>query len=780
VIDDRPEHRIRKPVDLLRFLAACAGLALCVAMALVARRTAAGIESDVLGAGRRLTGALLGLVGVISGAAVVLLVLAVAVDHVARHQVGRLAEAVVAGAVSIGVVIVANQVLQTSAAAEFAATLTTVAHGGVTSPLDPFLAGLIGYITVSGTRPGWSGWARAAIGVYVLSSLLTRHTTVIGVLITVLLGYAIAVLGRYAFGLPSVRPSALDVAEALRAVGLPVTRIARVTERTPDTRRYIATAAPGGPLDVTVLDRDQEAAGALYSLYRSLRFRSPLSQAAPLSVERAVERLELMSFAVEAAGVTTPRVVASVPVGSEAAALAFQPIDGVPLSSRGAAVTDEELREVWRAVHRLHAHRVTHGALTADRILLLPGPGAALLEPEQGEVAAGELAARLDDAQLLAEFGLLAGADRAAAMAVAEAGAEDAARTAPLLQQVALQRSTRAALRSHQTLLADLRQRLLDAAPVVEPAPLRLERVSLKSVVSLVAAVAASYLLLTELTTVDLGRVLRSLNWWWAIAALVLSAATYLAAALNLLAFVRERLSLARTVAAQLASSFLGLVMPAGTGTMTVNVLYLQRAGVPSAAAAASVGASQIVAFVLHIVLLTVFSVVAGRGGLPFRPPSWAWYVLVALVVIAVAAIAVPAGRRLVAARLAPVLSQVGPRLLEIIQRPVRLAEGVGSGLALSGANIACLAACVHAVGGSARLSALAVVYLTGSALGAVVPTPGGVGTVEAAMTAALTTAGLHSATALAAVLLFRLVTFWLPVPVGWVAYKGLERRGAL
>ncbi|HVM63765.1 MAG TPA: YbhN family protein, partial [Acidimicrobiales bacterium] len=206
----------------------------------------------------------------------------------------------------------------------------------------------------------------------------------------------------------------------------------------------------------------------------------------------------------------------------------------------------------------------------------------------------------------------------------------------------------------------------------------------------------------------------------------------------------------------------------------------LEHAGVPRAAAGASVGASQVFAFVLHVLLLTVFSVIAGRGGVSFRPPSWAWYVAVALVVIAVVAVVVPAGRRLLRARLAPVLSQVGPRLLEVVQRPPRVAAGIGGGLALSLANIGCLAACVHAVGGSAGFAAVAVVYLTGSALGSAVPTPGGVGAVEAAMSAGLTAAGLHSATALGAVLLFRLFTLWLPVPVGWVAFKLLERRGAM
>jgi uncharacterized protein (TIRG00374 family) len=93
---------------------------------------------------------------------------------------------------------------------------------------------------------------------------------------------------------------------------------------------------------------------------------------------------------------------------------------------------------------------------------------------------------------------------------------------------------------------------------------------------------------------------------------------------------------------------------------------------------------------------------------------------------------------------------------------------------------VLCLDACVRALGGSLALTSAAVVYLTGSALGSVVPTPGGLGTVEAALAAGLTATGMAAATAVSAVLLFRLLTFWLPVPTGWAAFTYLRRHQVL
>jgi len=149
-------------------------------------------------------------------------------------------------------------------------------------------------------------------------------------------------------------------------------------------------------------------------------------------------------------------------------------------------------------------------------------------------------------------------------------------------------------------------------------------------------------------------------------------------------------------------------------------------------------------------------------------------------VVAAGVVFAVPAGRRLLRARLSPTLSQVLPRLLEVAQQPRKLAEGIGGALLLSLAYILCLAACVAAFGRPVPIASIGVVYLTGSAIGSILPTPGGLGGVEAALTAGLTAAGVPGAVAVSAVLLFRLLTFWLPVPFGWAALNYLEREQAV
>jgi uncharacterized protein (TIRG00374 family) len=72
------------------------------------------------------------------------------------------------------------------------------------------------------------------------------------------------------------------------------------------------------------------------------------------------------------------------------------------------------------------------------------------------------------------------------------------------------------------------------------------------------------------------------------------------------------------------------------------------------------------------------------------------------------------------------------------------------------------------------------VVYLFGSTVGGAAPTPGGLGAVEAALVAGLTAAGTDPNLAVAGVLSFRLLTYWLPIPLGYLALHRLRREGLL
>jgi undecaprenyl-diphosphatase len=88
--------------------------------------------------------------------------------------------------------------------------------------------------------------------------------------------------------------------------------------------------------------------------------------------------------------------------------------------------------------------------------------------------------------------------------------------------------------------------------------------------------------------------------------------------------------------------------------------------------------------------------------------------------------------------------------------------------------------ACVHAVGGHASWLDVTCVYVVGAAAAAAVPSPGGLGALEAALVLGLTSAGVSTPVAVAAVLWFRLLSYWLPTVPGLAAFGLLLRSQQL
>jgi putative heme transporter len=84
-------------------------------------------------------------------------------------------------------------------------------------------------------------------------------------------------------------------------------------------------------------------------------------------------------------------------------------------------------------------------------------------------------------------------------------------------------------------------------------------------------------------------------------------------------------------------------------------------------------------------------------------------------------------------------------------------------------ADCGALACAIRATGQPVPWHSLLLVYGAGAAVGSTGLTPGGFALVELALTAALTAAGLHRSSALAAVLTYRLVNFWLILIGGWI-----------
>lgn len=826
-----PARRVRRPGDLVRCAAGLVALVLVLLMAGYARNTTAGLGSDLPVGSQQGPGLLASAIGFLAGAGVLLVPLAFATDRLVRRDGARVADGVLAAVLAYAVSLGLNTWVTDGASAAVRAALTNVPDGGApTDAVHVYLAPVIACMTAAGLtgRPRSRLALWAGVVLCGTTALLGGHATVLSLTLTVLLGFVAGHGTLWTIGAPADRTTARHVAAGLATVGITATAVRPEPDPVRGGRRHLVHRADGPPLDVHVLDREQQASGFFYRLWRRLRLRSFAVRRTPQSVHQALEQEALLAYAATASGARTPELLAATELGPDTALLVYTHVPGRTLDELGGdEIDDALLRSWWECVHTLHQRRVSHGRLTGRCLLAAtPAPGAPretaderaeghLLDLTEGSIAAGDLALRLDIAHLLTVLALRVGADRATASATAVLGVSRVSAALPLLQPIGLLHSVRRELRRHDRerrnalrtavadrlasgeltqaeadqelgaaegdLLTEIRTRVLAEAPRAEAEPVRLERLRPRTLFSVVAGAFAVYLLCTQLTVRPSDIVARA-DPGWALAALAAAALSHVAAAMSLTGFVPEKLRFGRSVAAQLAGSFVKLVAPAAVGGVALNTRFLQRSGLRPVQAAASVGASQLVGLGCHILLLAGFGYIAGNEQTQDLTPSRSVIAgLLTGAVLVLAVVSVGPVRHRLLALLRPLLTGVVPRLLDLVQRPGKLATGFGGTILLTLCNVACLTLSVRAFGGQISFAVAAVVFLAGNAVGSAAPIPGGIGTIEVALAAGLrAAAGIDYTTAYLAVLLFRLLTFWLPVLPGWLAFTVLQRKKAL
>lgn len=840
--------RVHRPSDLVRLLVGILGIAVVLAIAAFAHGTTVGLEEDINKGTGQAPDLLIKVAALVSSIAVLLLPVAFAIERLIKRDGLRIADGVLAAVLAHGVTLATD--LWVSQAApdtiQDALTRSAGAGGALTDPVHGYLAPVIAYMTAVGMtrRPRW----RVALWVVLLmdafTMLVSGYTTPFSIILTVLIGWSVAYGTLYAVGSPNVRPTGQTLLAGLRRVGFrPVSAMrAEATEPGPEAsevsdrgRRYHVTLEDGPPLDVTVVDREQQAQGFFYRVWRRLTLRGITTRRSLQSLRQALEQEALLAYAAIAAGANAPKLIATSELGPDAVMLVYEHLGGRTLDSLpDEEITDELSRNAWEQVRALQSRRIAHRRLTGDALVVDRSGTVILTDLRGGEIAAGDLVLRMDIAQLLTTLGLRVGAERAVASAVSVLGPDAVADCLPLLQPIALSRSTRATLRRlareradrqreavlessraakaargadaatspaadrkaekralddaldgarEEDLLSQIRQQVLLIRPQAPVEPARLERIRPRTLVSFIAGAFGAYFLLTQLAHVDFATIIGEAQWGWVGAALAFSALSYFAAAMSLLGFVPERVPFLRTVVAQVAGSFVKLVAPAAVGGVALNTRFLQRAGVRPGLAVASVGASQLFGLASHILLLLSFGYLTGTEKTPEMTPSRtviAGLLTVAVLVLVVTA--VPFMRKFVATRVRALFAGVVPRMLDVLQRPQKLVTGIGGMLLLTGCFVMCLDASIRAFGGGQAISyaSIAVVFLAGNALGSAAPTPGGMGAVETTLTLGLIAAGLEKEVAISAVLLFRLMTFWLPVLPGWISFNFLTRKEAI
>ncbi len=734
------------------------------------------MEGDLQLATTGLPLVLLTLLGWAGGVGVILLPIALGADLLARNRFLQLVEAVLAAALAGGAALWINERIQDGHLGGVLGVLTRPIAEGRTTPVSAVLVSLVAFLTVcrvTGRR--WHQWAAAlVVGSSVVTSFFGGASTALSLALSIVFGWAIGLALRYALGTASTLPAGREIAEALVSLGIPLHRVTLI-DRNPQGDRVYRGDSSSGPVDIVVIDRDTFGLGTVRSLVRRLRLRSASTRRPALSVRAETEYRTLMALAFARVGVHAPRILGVAPVGAFSAVLAFRPATGTLLAQRGADTSPEELAALWAMAVRLGQARVTHRELEPAVLLVGDSPGVSSLG--SGDIAADDLTRLLDLGQVLVSVAIAVGVERAVDSAVSSLGAERVTRVVPVLQKIALGPATRAALKEHGTLLNDLRERVTALSPdTVTPPPVELRRVTSRALVTVVGGGVAGYLILTQLARVDFATLFAHANWWWVAACVFFAATTFAGPSLSIAGAVEPRLRFVRTYMTQLAVAFSGLVAPAAIGNIALNTRYLVSSGLTPTVAAASIGVVQLAQLCSYAVLLLASGVIAGTGTYAAFTPS---PILVAALPVAalliLALLAVPRIRAFVRARILPQVRIVVPQIMRVLRTPSKVARMVVGSLMLDASFVAALVCATRVFGQHTPIAAVAVVYFAGAIIGSAVPTPGGLGGIEAAMSAGLVAVGVDSGVAVSSVLLYRLATYWLPIPFGWLSLQRLQ-----
>ncbi|WP_420309678.1 lysylphosphatidylglycerol synthase transmembrane domain-containing protein [Streptomyces sp. YS-B37] len=261
----------------------------------------------------------------------------------------------------------------------------------------------------------------------------------------------------------------------------------------------------------------------------------------------------------------------------------------------------------------------------------------------------------------------------------------------------------------------------------------------------------------------------------WMLVAATAALGTWVSSALAQQGAVPQRLPGRRLVAAQLAASAANHVLPAGLGAGAVNLRFLMRCGLPVGRSASALAVKATAGVVVRIVLIGVLAAVC-PGVLRLPPVSLgvvgAVLAIVALVTVLLNCPLWPRCRRALGTVLADIRA--------VHARPHRAVALWGGSLAFAALHSLVLICVTQAIELPLSPARVALLYLAASSAAALLPTPGGIGSLDAALVFALTESGTTASAAASVVIGYRLLTVWLPLIPGLLVLGMLVRRKSL
>lgn len=798
-IDDVPPKRSHDFADLTHaFFALVLGIGV-ILFSVYLHGTASGVESDVHSAGRVVSWLMDVPSALLQQLAIVCITVSVLIQLLTSKEWLQSVISVVSLIFGFFAVWGISALISNSGNTMLIIPLQSNSTSVGTGLLPDFYAAMASFLTVSGprrirscTKWGWNVLYAVAVLMVVLS-----WNSLAGVIASYAIGRVIGMLIRFAIGTQNNGAWGSQIAQSLRSIGIDTSLLTRrvapyvdsgVLKATLDddlaenSRIYDVVDYDGKQYTVSVLDNQVHAAGYLNQVWQWLRLTGVSMRRDRSSVD-AMHHHYAMILGLSNAGLETPRVYGVADYG-ESSILVFHR-NRMPLECNQNTMSDHDMEAFMEYLTTAHHHGFTHRRITPETLSRMENGHPVIAGWHNGDYGSSAPNFALDKVQLLVLLATLNGNDRAIACARRTWGDEQLIDLAPFIQKAAIPASTRALPGWDKHVLTDLRTRISALAPqdvADSMEKVTLSRFSLRSFIAIALLVVAVYVVFTQIQPAEMIKAVRDANLAMALVCVALGFVAWLGSAITLGVFMdSDKRNTIGLYCSQMASGFTAVSMPAGVGPAFVNLQFLRKSGYRSTAATAVMSAVWAVQGGTTIVLLLTIGLFTGRNTLSGMIPTNTLIMVIAIVALVVsAAMAIPPVRHLVTEKYLPVVKAYARNLVNVLARPKELALGIAGALVLNLATGLGFWAALMAFGYHTNPAETTFIFLLANTLASAVPTPGGLGAVEAVLSVAFTAVGIPSSIAVSATLVYRIAFYWLRIPVGALAMKWLDMHNLI
>lgn len=270
---------------------------------------------------------------------------------------------------------------------------------------------------------------------------------------------------------------------------------------------------------------------------------------------------------------------------------------------------------------------------------------------------------------------------------------------------------------------------------------------------------------------------IRSADLWYIGGATLAVMMSYFIAALTYVLLSTKKIRYLPTLLVQISGGLVNRLLPAGLGGLGINLLYFKKNGYSLPAAAAVVAVNNSLGFFGNALLVIVVSVFFPVRLPEVTAPSASLPIVVIVVVTFMAAYLLVVRNHAVARIAKTTLREILGFGGALLRQPVRSAAAVISSCAMTGSHTMAMYLVLLALAVDVSWPVALLAISAGALAAAAVPSPGGLGGAEAGIAAVLVSFSVSASSAIAAAIIYRGLTYWLPLLPGYFALRAVEKR---